>query len=47
MSTVKHAFRTMMLAPAAMVLTVILLPVLLVTDVPALQTLIEYINQDK
>ncbi|WP_185971110.1 hypothetical protein [Alkalicoccobacillus porphyridii] len=47
MSSVKQAFRTMLLTPAALLLTVLLLPVLLVTDVPILQTLIEYINQDR
>ena len=46
MSTIKSACRTMLLAPVALLLTVLLLPVLLVTDVPILYTLIEYINQD-
>ncbi|MCM2677020.1 hypothetical protein [Alkalicoccobacillus plakortidis] len=46
MSEFKHACRTMLLTPAALVLTLILLPVLLVTDVPILHSLIDYINQD-
>ncbi|MDQ0208548.1 hypothetical protein [Alkalicoccobacillus murimartini] len=44
MSELKNACRTMLLTPVALLLTLLLLPVLLVTDVPALQTLIEYIN---
>lgn len=47
MNELKSACRTMLLTPVALGLTLLLLPVLLLTDVPALTHLIEFINHDR
>lgn len=42
-----NASRVMLLSPVALVLTVLILPVLILTDnVPILQQLLEYIHQN-
>lgn len=46
MSEFKNACRTMLLTPVALGLTLLLLPVLLLTDVPILTHFIEFINHN-